>query len=149
MQSSGTPVFVPYLIFGKSTSSFSIILEQPAPTDIYFDWIALASKSVVGDVAGVSETAILGCINPTAINYNNLATQDDGSCSFDQIIPIIESETTSSTNSTPQDEGVGFLTPESTTTTETHIPTEIQELQTEPEEPITSVNSSEENHVTP
>ena len=30
---------------------------------------------------------IIGCTDSTALNYNNLATYDDGSCIFDTIIP--------------------------------------------------------------
>jgi len=32
-------------------------------------------------------TIIIGCTDSTALNYNNLATYDDGSCIFDTIIP--------------------------------------------------------------
>jgi hypothetical protein len=59
LQSSGTPVFMPYLIADKSTTSFSIILQNPAPSDLYFDWIALAAKDPVGQVAGAVETSVM------------------------------------------------------------------------------------------
>ncbi len=89
--SSGTPAFVPYLIADKTTSSFSIILNGPAPTDLYFDWMALAVR---GQVAGVSETRIPGCMDSNATNYNAQATQSDNSCTYATstetiVIPII------------------------------------------------------------
>jgi hypothetical protein len=92
MQASGTPMFASYLIAEKSIFGFKIILENPAPSDLYFDWIALAAKDREGQVAGAEETLIPGCTDASANNYNALATQNDGSCVFNQELTPIPTE---------------------------------------------------------
>ncbi len=81
LQASDTPVFVDYLIRYKSTSSFWIMLKEPAPSDLNFDWIALG-RGGNGIVAGATETAVAGCLDASATNYNASATIDDGTCAY-------------------------------------------------------------------
>jgi len=80
--------FANYKIIKKSTSSFTILLQNTVAEDLTFDWIALASKDREGQVAGVQ--AIAGCMDSTALNYNNLATENDGSCTYETITPPVE-----------------------------------------------------------
>ncbi len=77
LQSSGTPIFTNYLLSNKSNLGFDIILENEAPIDLYFDWIALASKGTQ------SLIFISGCTDITAVNYDSLATMDDGTCNYE------------------------------------------------------------------
>jgi len=88
LKSSGTPVFAQYAIADQTSSTFKIILEQPAIADIYFNWIALASKDREGQVAGVQ--AIAGCTDSAALNYNDQATENDGSCTYETVTPPAE-----------------------------------------------------------
>jgi len=39
-----------------------------------------------GDDGGPTETAIYGCTDPTALNYNPFATVDDGSCEYEEVV---------------------------------------------------------------
>jgi hypothetical protein len=89
--SSGTPVFLSYLIFDKSTSSFSILLANPAPSDLYFDWMALAATERVGQVAGAVETPVVetpaSSEVPSSTEPITIVTS-----SVPEIIPPIETE---------------------------------------------------------
>jgi hypothetical protein len=92
---------IPLGITGQSTSSFTVYLSEPASEEISLDWIALAVK---GQVAGAEETAALGCMNTAAINYNSLATQDDGSCVIAGTVtppPAIETPPAETSTTTP------------------------------------------------
>jgi len=90
LQSSGTPVFMPYLIADKSTSSFRIILENPAPSDLYFDWIALASKDIerpAGQVAGVAEAVVPDIIPPVPVTEANPPPETNDEIAAPVIVP--------------------------------------------------------------
>ncbi len=73
------PVY--YAVIDKSEQGFRLALTQPAPEHLYFDWIALVSE---GEVLGESEINLPGCLDSEALNYNPVATIDDGSCQYPQ-----------------------------------------------------------------
>ncbi len=92
--SSGTPVFASYLIADRSTSSFTIVLANPVDSALSFTWMAMAYKERAGQVAGVAEAGVAGCLDSSATNFNLQATYSDGSCTYvtsteSNVIPII------------------------------------------------------------
>ena len=86
-----------FWISDKTAKGFRLNMSPMMNKDIKFDWIALAVKGeneaegLLPQVAGESVT--VGCTDSLAINYNPLATADDGSCQYPLAEPMVVSST--------------------------------------------------------
>jgi hypothetical protein len=78
-----------YAVIEKTVKGFRVAVDPPADEALEFDWIALAAN---GQVAGAQEQKIFGCLDSAALNFSALANQDDGSCLYAAMIPVINPE---------------------------------------------------------
>ena len=84
----GYEVFKDGSFFISSPSSGGVVLNGLSPTTNYN--ISIVAKDAAGNISPMASIpvttlnggGILGCMNPTATNYNALATTPDGSCVF-------------------------------------------------------------------
>jgi hypothetical protein len=78
--SLNTLVDVVYAVTEKSVESFRISLLESSDIDVEFDWIALAVNNTTPNPQVAGATEVLGCTDESALNYNEQATENDGSC---------------------------------------------------------------------
>ncbi len=78
-----------YWISDKATTGFRINLSPTLAMDLEFDWVAMPVLEE-GEVAGAQETVVSGCTDAAALNYNNLATQNDNTCFYAVQVPTAE-----------------------------------------------------------
>ena len=57
LQASTTPIFAQSVIVDKTVSGFRIVLNQPASTDLAFDWIALSMRQTDNEVSYTEDSS--------------------------------------------------------------------------------------------
>ncbi len=82
ISASGTPTFINYNIINKSKESFSIVLERSLSTDVYFDWIAVGSIEVEGNLTP-SNPVIDAIANPILTEPTATVSSTSSSTNFE------------------------------------------------------------------
>lgn len=79
--------FVGCQFTGQCAGSVESFLPQLAPDTDYYFLVYTNDAATCGEFEFTTTGVILGCTDAVASNYNMEATQDDGTCEYDGVVP--------------------------------------------------------------